>query len=211
MKVKKLHTQKQLKLRAKIWTAIGSIIIFLSWITQNYIKDKFHSEVLRIERNKLGISLNEVNKNLYQIFLNEEESRIKADSNYMDNRILAYSAYDSYANMLEYLGVTLATDDADSLKINDSIFKENLDNLKKWSNEERIDLLQRFAQDLSKWEKDNGMNTVWTYQDKLATIRSNEDLAGKIYLVLYCIGALCLGYAFIIDYRLLKQIDSHTA
>jgi hypothetical protein len=195
---------KKFKLRAKKWTAVGSVIIFLSWISQNYFQDKWHQEVARIERNKLAIGFNEVNKNAYQIFMNEEKYKELNDTNYKGNLVYAYHAYDIYSNLLQYLGTTLTSDDSNFLKENETIFRGNIDDLTEWGRKGEVSKLKSFAERVSKWESENGMNTIWTYQTILSEMRNKEEWWSKAYIILYVFGAFCLGYAFIIDYRLTK-------
>lgn len=192
------------KLKYKKWTAIGSIILFLSWVSQSYFQEKWHSEVERIERNKLAIAFNEVNKNLYQIFLNEEQSRSLADTNYDHSLLLAFHAYDLYANMLYHLGTTLTSDRSDYLNENDETFRGNVKDINEWAKNEEIDKLQWFAKRLSRWETENGMNVIGTYQTRLAEIRHKEEFWNNVYLLLYVLGASILGYAFLLDYRMTK-------
>src|SRR5436190_7349044 len=106
---KKKLTLVELKRRAKLWTALGSIIIFFSWITQNFLQDKWHTEVVKLERNKMTIGINEVNKNIYQTYLNSEQSHAATDSNYVDHLDMGFGAYVNYANLLFYLGVSQTT------------------------------------------------------------------------------------------------------
>ena len=196
---------KKVKLRAKRWVAYGSLIIFVSWITQNFYQEKWHSEVVRIERNKLGIGFNEVNKNIYQTFLNAEQSKMEADSNYDGNIFLAFFAYDMYANLLQSLGVNLASDDAQFTKENDNIYKNNVSDLTKWYKAKDINKLQWFAQRLSQWESENGMNTIGAYQTKLAEIREKEEYWNTVYLILYILGASCFCYSFLLEYKVTNR------
>jgi hypothetical protein len=206
LKVKKKKlTKLDLKLRVKLWTALGSIIIFSSWMTQNFMQEKWHSELVRLERNKLAIGFNEVNKNIYQTYLNSEQSHKATDSSYVDHLNLAFSAYVNYAHLLQYLGVSISKDDKEFLKKNENIFDENLKEIKKWNESGQIDRLSDFAEGLSKWESENGTNTIGAYQSKIAEIREKEEFWNKIYLALYIAGAFCFSLAFMIDYNLTKS------
>ena len=142
---------------------------------------------------------------MYQIYLNEEQSRSLADTNYHNNLLLAYHAYCIYANMLHHLGTTITSDSTDYLNENQEIFRSNLENISVWARTGEIVKLKWFAGRLSKWESDNGMNVIGTYQIRLAEIREKEDFWNKAYLAIYIVGALILAYAFTIDYRLAQS------
>lgn len=199
--------KKKLKLLAKKFTALGSIIVFLSWIFQNFYQEKWHSEVTRLERKNLALSLNEINKNIYQTFLNIQQSHMEADSNYDGTMQYAYTGYTIYANVLHHLGVTMSTDDEDFLEENETTYQNNKDSLALWIKNRETEKLAIFAQGLSDWETKNGSNTVKNYQIHILEIREKEEMWNKIYLALYILSACCLAYAFIIDFRYIKKYE----
>lgn len=168
------------------------------------MQDKWHSEVVKLERAKLAIGFNEVNKNIYQIFINSEQSHSATDTNYIDHLNTGFSAYVNYAMLLQYLGVSIANEDQEFLKKNENIFNENRKDIKMWVETGQFDKLSGFAEGLSNWEEENGTNTIGAYQSRLIVLRENEEFWNQVYLGLYILGALSFTIAFIIDYKLTK-------
>lgn len=203
MKNKKV-TKINFKLKIKILTALGSIIIFFSWVTQNFLQDKWNSEVIKLERNKLSIGFNEINKNIYQIYLNSEQSHASTDSNYVDHLDLGFFAYATYANGLQYLAISSASDDKEFLKQNEDTYKGNINNIKMWNENGEHEKILDFAEKLNKWESENGPNTIALYQSRITELREKVEFWNKIYLALYILGALFFSLAFMIDFKLTK-------
>jgi hypothetical protein len=158
-----------------------------------------------MERSKLALGLNEIDKNIYQTFLNGQVSLMNTDSNYHGNMFFAYSAYALYTNELHHIGVKMSSDDEEFLKENDNVYQDNKDSLRIWMENRETAKLAAFSQRLSTWEGANGANTVNTYQNRLVKIRDKEDTWNKIYLTLYILSACILAYAFFIDYKITKD------
>lgn len=201
---KKQLTKIQLKLRAKLWTAIASLIIFGSWFSQNYFQSNWHAEVVKLERDKLAISQNEINKNLYQILLNTEETKGESDTLYNPNLRFLLRGYCIYANILHKIGKNSGTDDEIEKDKNQFLYELNSTNIQNCYDTNNVLELRKIAVGFSEWEAKKGSTTINNYQIRLSDLRKQEDRWNQIYFYLYIIGGFLFIVVFIYDYRALK-------
>tara|TARA_R110001632_G_scaffold148359_1_gene265446 strand:+ start:198 stop:827 length:630 start_codon:yes stop_codon:yes gene_type:complete len=182
----------------KIILGIGSLLIFISWYTQNYYTQAAEEELSKIVSSRQRIAFNEINKNMYSIFVNELQLLDTVDINKS-----VYSAYGYclYATTVHHIGLSMATDDSLVLKNNNKIYENNLQDLAIWKTNKQLGKLMDFAAELTTWENKNGFSTMATFQNRFHELRDEAEKRAKRHLIIYIIGSLFLAFAFILQIR----------
>lgn len=182
----------------KLIFGIGSLLIFFSWAFQNYYTQAAEEKLSEINSSRQKIAFNEINKNLFSILINEQQM---LDTFSLEKSVYATYSYCIYATTVHHIGLLMATDNNEEIDKNNIIYKENLIDLASWKKESRIDKLMNFASDLSKWENENGFNTVGLFQERFHKLRDEASKRANRHLAFYLIGSLLLGIAFIFQIK----------
>lgn len=188
-------------------TVIGALILFVSWICENYFQkkwegqkqrqDKMRLELSRCEdRNLLTVSLTDFFKSIHEKEKTEEalEMYCKMLCRCVKN-LLTMQMYTA-----DILSIDNKTYDKDyPLKVRQTLFeKEKLINEYTKTNNLKglVEMVNLVSAEMYT-HNDGAITIANTY---LQNLNDKISLFNKVFLVCYIIGSVFLGFAFLVDY-----------
>jgi len=183
------------------WLGIsGAILIFLSWFYQNQLLSSATEDKIRLENTQISIDLQEIRMEMWHNAYVEEKTKQKPDTQILLNT--SFKTLQSFLNIIAWSSVRLRDNELDKQSdIKGKYLTQN--NLTKWYQNKNLNSLETDLATAIKRVNELGIEDNFSieYGRKLAEIDANVKLYSRLYIFLYVIGSVLLGFEFMLKNR----------
>ena len=188
-------------------TVLGALILFVSWICENYFQKKWEAQ--KQEQNKMRLELSRCeDRNLLTVSLTDFYKSIHEKEDTKES-------LDMYCKMLcrftknlltmqmytaDILSIDTTTYDKDyPIKVRQNIFeREKLIN--EYTQKNNLNGLGEIVNSVSAEMYEHNQNAISIANDYLKNLNDKISFFNKVFLVCYIGGSVFLGFAFLVDY-----------
>lgn len=196
-----------IKLLITIFTAIGGLILFVSWISENYLQKKWEGQKEVSERTRQELSKGEDRHALavFQVDLFYSSYIKEGTENSLRNYIKALVRYSkNLLAMQMHRADILAIDDATYQK--DHPIKKRLEIARveklidTYASQTDVEAISQLADELSDEMRNNNTKAVQEANLYLLSLNKRIFFYNGLFLWSYIAGSILLGVAFLLDF-----------
>ena len=175
---------------------IGSILLFGSWITQNYLLIKWGNEVQFLNKAAAAITHSEINVDQWMILLISERSKESPRDEIVNTAALKVILHT--ASLLSWAESRITTKKETIralLRERDELRKHAVERFNAGDTDELVKIVNK----LNKYQNDVGKLVQEAEKKRRYDLLVKENVANILFLILYICGSLILGYAYIVS------------